>query len=70
MNKSTLEGFSNLFFRAAEHGHNTEADGMNWEGWRPILRKDRQANVTVAVDVRVHRNLGAHKSYLKIFRSE
>lgn len=55
---------SHLLFTATEHGDDGEADGLNGECRRPVVRQYRQADVTVGVDVRVHRDVVANKRHL------
>lgn len=54
-----------LFFTTAEHWDNTKANRVDWESRRPVLREDAQANVSVAVDVRVDRDFRTNKNHLK-----
>lgn len=55
---------SDLLLAAGQHGHNAEADGLHRQGGGPVVRQDGQADVAVAVDVRVHRDVGPQESHL------
>lgn len=53
-----------LFFAGGEHGYEGEADGLHGERWRPVLGEDAQADMAVAVDVRVHGDVFADEGDL------
>lgn len=44
-----------LFLCRGEHGYDREANGRDGQRGAPVLRQDRQADVSITVDVRVHR---------------
>lgn len=51
-----------LFVRARrEHRDDGETNGLDGQGGRPILSQNRKADVTVAIDMRVDRNIGTEE---------
>lgn len=52
-----------LLFRRAEHGQDGETHGLNGKRRRPVVGEDREADVAVAVDVRVLWNLLADEDH-------
>jgi hypothetical protein len=55
-----------LLLAAAQHGDDGQTHRLHGECGRPILSEDGQADVSIAVDVRVHRHVGTHKRHLSI----
>ncbi len=56
---------THLFLGGRQHGDDGEADGLDGERGTPVLGQDGEADVPVAVDVRVHGNVVTHKDNLK-----
>ncbi len=57
--------FPHLFFGRGEHGHYGEANRLHGEGRAPVFAEDGQADVAVAVDVRVDRDVLPDKDHLR-----
>jgi hypothetical protein len=54
-----------LFFSGCQHGNDGETDGLDREGGAPVVGENGEADVTVAVHVRVDGDLLAHEDHLR-----
>ena len=62
--KQISEHLSHLLLRRGEHGDDGEADRLHGERWAPVFGQDGEADVAVAVDVRVRRDVVADEDDL------
>ena len=58
------EHLTHLFLRRGEHGDDGEADRLHGERRAPVLGQDGEADVAVAVDVRMRRDVVADEDDL------
>ncbi len=61
---------THLFFTTGKHTDDRKTNGLYTEGWSPIVCQDRKTYVTVAVDVRMNRNVPSHKYHLNKIQSK
>lgn len=54
-----------FFFTTGEHANNTETDGLDGEGRRPVLGQDGQTYMAIAIHMRVDWDVGAYKYNLQ-----
>ena len=61
----TIFSFTHLFLAAAEHGDDRETDRHDRQSWRPVVSQYRKTDVTIAVYMRVNRDVLTNKHHLE-----
>ena len=54
-----------LLLRAGQHGKDRKAHGLHAQGWSPVVREDRKADVAVGVHMRMHRDVVTREDNLR-----